>query len=500
MKNTVLSLLMLGVLAACSLDKDPLSEYSEVILGRTDEDGDRIRFENRGEVLAQYESMYNRFRDRQEHWYLDYLLINEARADNAYAGTTGAEVVPFENNSLNAGNSVISRDWNNYMADMAHATQIIENIDLVPDPGFSQSERAQWKAEAKIFRAMIMLDMARLWGNFPVITKVPEDITSENITEVWPAYFPPQSSQEEAFLQIVEDLKAAIPHAPAAGSDKTRLTKAVARSLLAKAYAEKPIQDYAKVIEYSDAVINDGFSLVEDYSMLFGMNEAVTDIMARNTSESIFETHFYTGSGNWVSWMFGRDLLNWDTQFSWAKWVTPSRDLISAFQAEGDDIRYSESIVYYEAGWSNYYPADNYPFMFKMRSANNSIIRLRLADIMLLKAEALAWTGDLNGAADIVDQIRARVNLSPLPASVRGSQDQMIDAVLHERRLELAFEGQRLFDLIRNNKLQEVMNTINQRDSGRLPQVRPFDENSELLPIPQTVLDANSNLIQNPGY
>ncbi|MDG5800246.1 RagB/SusD family nutrient uptake outer membrane protein [Marinilabiliaceae bacterium ANBcel2] len=485
---------------SCSLDRDPISEYSEVILGSSDEEGERIRFEDRSDVLAQYESMYNLFRDRQEHWYVDYLLINEARADNAYAGTTGAEVEPFETNALNAGNSVVTRDWNRYMEDIARATLIIENIDDVPDPSFAESERQEWKAEAKIFRAMIMLDMARLWGNFPIITEVPEDITSDNILEVWPAYFPSQNSQIEAYERIVEDLLAALPYAPDTGSDKTVLTKAVANSLLAKAYAEKPIQDYSKVIEYCNAVINDGFELVDDYSLLFGMNSEGTDIAMRNSSESIFETHFYTGSGNWASWMFGRDVLNWDSMFDWAKWVTPSRDLISEFLNEGDDIRYNESIVYYEAGWSIYYPSDNYPFMYKLRSANSSIIRLRLADILLLKAEALAWTGDLDGAADIVDKIRARVNLDPLSSSQRNSQNEMVDAVLHERRLELAFEGHRLFDLIRNNRLQEVMNTINHRDEGRLPQARTFDENSELLPIPQTVLDENSNLEQNPGY
>jgi len=496
----IIGILMLLVLGACSLDKDPVSEFSEVTLGRSDDSGDRIKFETRSEMLSQYEGMYELFRGRQEHWYLDYLMITEVRSDNAYAGTVGAEVMPFENNSLDGGNSVITRDWNRYLEDIAYVNSIIENIDLIPDPLFSDAERAQWKAEAKIFRAMVMLDMVRFWGNIPVITKEAEDITADNIEEVYPTYFPPQNTPEEAYQQIVKDLTSAIPDAPEVSQNKTILSKAVARSLLAKAYAEKPIRDYDKVIAYCDSVINDGFLLVDDYSLLFRMNEAGTDIAARNTSESIFEVQFFTGSGNWVTWMFGRNLLDWDQNFSWAKWVTPSRDLISAFEEEEDDIRMNQSIVYYEAGWSLYYPSDHYPFMYKMRSGNNSIIKLRLADIMLLKAEALVWNDELDEAATIVDQIRARVNLPGLPESVKSSKEQMTDAVLNERRLELAFEGHRLFDLIRNGKLQTVMNSINNRDSGRLPLVRPYTENSELLPIPQTVLDANTNLVQNPGY
>ncbi|WP_291858038.1 RagB/SusD family nutrient uptake outer membrane protein [Marinilabilia sp.] len=493
-------LLMIFIAASCSLDKDPISDFSEITMGSSDESGDRIKFENRSEMLTQYDAMYELFRGRQEHWYLDYLLLTEARADNAYGGTTGAEVMPVEDNSLDGGNSVITRDWNSYLDDIAHVNSIIENIDLVPDASFSDSERAQWKAEAKIFRAMVMLDMVRFWGNIPVITTEAEDITADNIEEVYPAYFPSQNTPEEAYQQIVEDLTTAIPDAPETGNEKTVLSKAVARALLAKAYAEKPIRDYGKVIEYCDDVINDNFSLVDDYSLLFRMNEAGTDIAARNTTESIFEVQFFTGSGNWVNWMFGRNLLNWDENFSWAKWVTPSRDLIAAFETEGDEIRFNQSVVYYEPGWSLYYPSDHYPFMYKMRSGNNSIIKLRLADILLLKAEALVAQGQLGEAASIVDKIRARVDLPGLSESVKSSAEQMKEAVLRERRLELAFEGNRLFDLIRNDKLQSVMNGINTRDNGRLSQARPFTEDSELLPIPQTVLDVNTNLEQNPGY
>ena len=76
----------------------------------------------------------------------------------------------------------------------------------------------------------------------------------------------------------------------------------------------------------------------------------------------------------------------------------------------------------------------------------------------------------------------------------------MIEAVLHERRLELAMEGERWYDLCRNNKVESVMNAVYSKDSGRLAQKKKFDANSYLLPIPQTALDQNSNLVQNPGY
>jgi len=198
--------------------------------------------------------------------------------------------------------------------------------------------------------------------------------------------------------------------------------------------------------------------------------------------------------------MFGRDMADPESNFTWAKWITPSRDLINAFDKEGDMVRKNQTIVYDACNWSNYYPANNYPFMYKCRSAYNSVIKLRGADIQLLKAEALAHKGDLASAAELVNEIRARVNLPALDIAKTGSEDAMLNSILNERRLELALEGQRLFDLIRFGKLMEIMNTIDSRDEGRIRQARPFVPEHRLMPIPQTALDKNANLVQNPGY
>ncbi|SKB90922.1 Starch-binding associating with outer membrane [Parapedobacter luteus] len=488
---------------SCSLIFEPVDTYSDVTEGIT-EGGDEVVFRDKAAVEGHLVTLYNQLRERQEHWYLDLLLIAEAHADNAYAGTTGAEVVPFENNAIEGSNSVINRDWNRYLEDIARANRLIVNIDGVQDASLTIAERERYKAEAKIFRAMILFDMVRLWGSIPVITTEAEDITSETIGEVYDDYFPSQATEEEAYRQIEQDLLDALGAAPDNNpSDKTRFSKSVAKALLAKIYAEKPIRDYNKVIQYADELAADGFDLVSDYSDLFGMNASNTDTKMRNTQESILEAQFFSGGGNWVTWMFGRDLTNWNNNFTWAKWVTPSRDLIRTFQNEGDEVRYRESIVYYETSWSNYYPSSNYPFMYKCRSAFSSIIKYRYADILLLKAEALIMRdgADLAAAADIIDRIRQRAGGLPrLSSSVRASKEAMLDALLKERRLELAFEGQRWFDLVRLNKVEEVMNAVFANDSGRRPQVYPFSENSYRMPIPQAVLDQNPNLVQNPGY
>ena len=130
---------------------------------------------------------------------------------------------------------------------------------------------------------------------------------------------------------------------------------------------------------------------------------------------------------------------------------------------------------------------------------DSSIYIMRLAEIYLLHAEALACTGDLAGAAGYVNRVRSRAKLADLPASAQASQEAMIDAILKERRLELAFEGFRFFDLARHDRIIEVHNSVNAKDSYW--QVRkPLTETRIFLPIPTSALEQNSALTQNPGY
>lgn len=488
--------------ASCSLVRDPVDTYSDVTEGVT-VNGKEVVFKDRATVQNYLSFLYQQMKDRQEHWYLDLLLIAESHADNAYAGTTGAEVVPFETNSIEGSNSVIERDWNRYLEDVGRANRLIVYVDSVADNSLTSIDINLIKAQGKLFRALVMFDMVRIYGAIPVITTVAPDITAENIAKVYKDYFPKQSSEIDAYRQIEEDCLFALQYAPDnMASNKTIFSKSVAKAMLAKIYAEKPIRDYAKVVQYADALAADGFDIVDDFSDLYRMNASNTDIAVRNTKESILEAQFLQGSGNWATWMFGRDLANYNTNFTWAKWVTPSRNLIQAFQNEGDTKRFNESVVYYTTTWSNYYPSTNYPFMYKLRSAFNSIIKLRYADILLLKAEALVMgpNKNLEAAAQIIDKIRNRAELPALPFSVRSSQTAMEAAVLKERRLELAFEGQRWFDLVRLNKVEEVMNAVYSNDVGRKAKAYPFTAASYRLPIPQSAIDQNPNLIQNPGY
>lgn len=506
MKKTYLNIVILLIISiitlSCSLNRDPLDTYSDVSEGETST-GNKVVFKDKASVDNFLASIYLQLKDRQEHWLLDLALIGDSHSDNAYAGTTGAEVIPFENNSIEGSNSVIERDWDRYLEDVARANRLIIYVDSVEDNSLSPATIQLYKAQAKIFRALVLFDMIRIYGNIPLITTIPPDITSENIKEVYPLYFPKQSTEKQVYEQIEKDLLDGLAQAPdGLSTDKTIFSKSVAKALLAKIYAEKTLRDYSKVILYVDQLAADGFALNTNYGDLYNLTPDNQDLAQRSTKESILEANYTPGAGNWATWMFGRNLTNYDENFTWAKWVTPSRDLIQAYKNEGDNIRMDQSIVYYTTSWSNYYPSSNYPFMYKLRSSMSSIIKLRYADLLLLKAEALIMQNspNLTAAADIIDKVRERVSLPKLTADNKASKEAMLQALLKERRLELAFEGQRWFDLVRLDKVEEVMNAVFKKDSGRRPLVYPFDQNSYRLPIPQAKIDQNPNLVQNPGY
>lgn len=499
--------LSLAMSTSCSLDYEPKGIYSDVTEGSTDENNEEIIYKTRADAESALTALYEDIRGNQNYLQLDYLLIGDVHCDNAYAGTTGSEVVDPATNDLNGSTLCVNRDWDYYMTQAAKCTKFIVGVASVGDNSLSESEINTMRAQAEIFRAFIWFRMVRMWGNIPIITTVPKDITSENIEESYASYFPSQNTEAEAYQYILNDLEDGLKYAPDGNGDKTRFSKDVARALLAKVYAEKAVRDYSKVIQYVDELTENGYALVAKYGNLFDIDGAVKDgytatPLYTNTSESILEVHYPVGSGNWASWMYGRCLEDWDNSFSWAKWITPSRDLLSAFDKEGDTERKEQTVVYYECTWSNYYPSDNYAFMYKVRSGYSNIFFLRYDDLLLLKAEALinGDNPDLQAAADIIDQIRTRAGVAKLTSAEKASKESLFTAYVNERRLELACEGERWYDLVRLNILEETMEAAQRNDSYRLPMSVPFSSNSYLLPIPQDVLDTNPNIVQNPGY
>ena len=497
---TILAFASLIVLSSCELNLYPETGYNEGNV-KVDENANESQYSTREDMKGLRDAIYSSWtKDIQEKGYLDWLVYAECRADNAYGGNPGTgELMAIEANKQDGENKNVVRDWDWYQGQVSKCNNIICNIDRIKeaDPSMTDKEYNEWKSEAYCWRAWNLFQMSQLWGDIPLVNTIPPAINAENIEEVYDAYFPGRTARADIYAQIISELEFACQNAPDTDpSNKHLFTKAFAHGMLARIYAEATAQDWSKVAQHCAAIEGMGYKLVDDYAEMWRYDD--TDAV-RNTSESIFEITWTRSSGNWVWMMFHRNAYSPDDSYSWIKWITPSRDLIAAYDAEGDTERKNACIVFDEAIWSNYYPGTEYAFMHKKPTNATSIILMRLGEIYLLHAEALAMTGDLAGATEYVNRIRERAELSPI--AVPASQDAMIDAILHERRLELAFEGFRFFDLLRHgfDRTKAIHDAMPVQDSYWQPRFA-LTEETVLMPIPQTALDNNPSLVQNPGY
>ncbi len=490
--------------SSCELDLYPTTSYSEYNVDVDSESESAIT--TRELLAAQLDDMYTSMKDMQTFWY-QLITMADVRPDNAYGGNMGeAKVVAVESNTIDSDNEFTTSLWDGCMDAIDEANQVICNIDAVKaaDASLTDAEYEEWLSEALCWRSYLWITMMQLFGEIPMLTEIPTAITSDNVEEVYPLYFPERVSQETVGEQIVKDIEEyACLYAPdpIAGSKNT-ISKGFAHGIMARFYALPQFRNWAKVIEHCAAVEAMSYSLCDNYGDLWAYDaDALT--AAQNLSESIFEVSWVSStSGSWMWMMFHRNAFEPDSSFDWAKWCTPSRLITAAYDAAGDSERLAASVVYDECTWSYHYSSDNYAFMHKIPTNMSPIYVMRLADIKLLHAEALANNNDISGAAAIVDEIRTRANISALSDSAKASQDAIREAVLEERRLELAFEGHRWFDLMRYDdtyaKLFEVCDAVS---SDSYYQTRTaMTAEKVILPIPTTVIDNNPNIEQNPGY
>lgn len=422
-----------------------------------------------------------------EYWQLDYFFNGDAQTDIAYAGADNVQNFQQDEYRILATNNNVNRDWQYIYGYINDCNKILNYVDKVPDTGLSTARRAEMKSEAAIMRAMYYFHAVQLWGDVPLVTKAVIGVNSNNFQEVYSQVYPKRATTAEIYTQIISDLEGAIANAPAS-SNKFRANKGAAYALLARVYATKPSPDYSKAVQYCDLVAAQGYSLVSTYDHLF-------DGAHEGNSESIFEAD---GNGN-SNWAWGTFMFYGD---DWKKFNTPSNDLIKTFNDEGDTVRKNSSIWYSPntVGWSDaFWPNNNFPFMYKMRQTDGlqNFYIARYADILLLKAEAKVQLGDLTGAATLVNQVRARVGLSPITIA---SKDDGLNKILKERKLELAFEGQRWFDLKRTGKAVEILSAQKNGNGTVLSYASNINANRLLWPIPQAQIDNNSNLTQNAGY
>ena len=416
---------------------------------------------------------------------LDRITNGDVRSDNCYAGGDNSDNAAIDLFTYNALNGNVARDWSDCYFVIAHANSAIAQIATCTDPALSAARKNSLLGEARFMRAFEYFDAVRLWGKIPVVLVPIDPTNSETLIKTSGGLPSPVDSVYAAILNDCWFAKAAVGDV---GADPSKyiVSKGAVNALLAKIYATQSTPNWDSVAYYCDQVIPH-YSLLANFADLFDINH-------KNNSESIWEIEYdgYSSSvGNWVPGNF--------MGAGWKKFSTPTNDLVNAFTTEGDNVRFNASITIVTYGWPDKYwtnPA-SYPVLSKYTDDQNGksdIYMIRLADILLLRAEAYNAKSDIANAATMVNKVRTRVGLAPTTAANQGD---MALAIEKERRLELAFEGQRWYDLARTGRAKAVMNA--QKDAGGniLYNVQDYQL---LYPVPQTQLDLNPLLTQNEGY
>lgn len=490
MKNTIYKLLLtvssLVLIIGCSneLDTEPITDVE------ANNQAEGLKSAKEAETALT--SVLGVFAN--EYWQFDHLVINDAGSDGAYAGADQEAFFQIDEYRINSTNYVVARDWGHLQDFVKRCNLIINYVNAVTDPALTQTRKDEMMGQACLVRALTRFYGTQTWGEFPLVDKYVSSINGSNFAELYPSLYPERKSVSAVYDAIIADLQVAIAKCPDA-SNKYLPNKGGAKALLAKVYATKPSPDWTKVNQYCDEVIAGGYSLLTDYDFLF-------DSAHEGNAESIWEIN---GEGP------GSLINAWCTNVfrgsDWKKFNTPTHTLNSALDAK----RRKSTILMTSTTFSDiYWPSFiTFPYPNKMRKTDGTqnFYLLRLADILLLKAEALAHQNDLVGAMAMVNKTRNRVGLANIASAT--SMDDAINKILQERFVELGLEGHRWFDLKREGKSIEILGkqtytvydpvtqTLNFKP---LPYIGNLTANDLVWPIPQSVLDNNPNIKQNPGY
>ncbi len=362
------------------------------------------------------------------------------------------------------------------------ALSIIPQLDKA-DPAL----RARLLGEAKFLRAFMYFTLVKTYGGVPIIDHLPNPSSDEDrVMQLT------RKSSEEVYAYIESDLNDAIAVLPNksaySAAEKGRASKGAAYALLAKVNLYQ--KNWQKVVDNCNLVT--GYSIVPDYASMFRL-------AGENDAESIFEIQG-TGStpakgiSGYSNTQGARGAGGWGWGFN-----TPSQSLVNAYEA--GDVRKNATIIF--RGTTLYdgrvvpTTVENERYNYKAYSSaytdawetDVNIKYLRYAEVVLMKAEALNELGQTSEAIPLLNQVRNRAGLGNTPAV---SKADVRTAIWKERRVEMAFEHDRFFDLVRTGQAVAAFAVDGKTFvAGK----------HELFPLPQAFITQAKGLsIQNPGY
>lgn len=443
---------------------------------------------------------------KQSKGFENMICMLNAGSDDFFAGGggagDGAGIHAFDNYTLDQINMPESF-WSDFYQGISRANILLEKL---PEINMDSEKKMRFTAEAKALRAYYYFELVRTFRNIPLILHSLSPADVYNVV---------QASPEEVYAQIEKDLieaKDILPIKLNVETEAGRLTKGAVQALLGKVYLYEGKNSQA-VTEFAEVNGTPGGTSVYGYKLLANFGD-LWKISNKFNSEAIIEImHTDKSNADWGNWGSGSDEGNTINIMvgprGYEKLTDLAPDYVSGwsfntvtpelYNVLKDDPRFDATILDMkalqaskDAKWAPNYQDTGY-FLKKFAplksdtstgggaSALNykqDVYAIRLADTYLMEAEALGGTGPR--AQALLDAVRARVGLASVPVSK--------DAIMLERRKELAGEGHRWFDLVRTGTAAAVL-----KDRGFVA------GKNEIWPIPYNNLP-NTKIVQNPNY
>ena len=374
-------------------------------------------------------------------------IMGDFRSDNAlFDESPHDEFDDFDGGVVSMEGDFFRPFYSSLYKSILSANSVIDN-----------SDDATQVAEAKFLRALSYSKLVKVFGGVTLNLSPSPSTTDQSILA--------RSSAADVYLQIETDLADAISGLDNAGLSTGRATKIAAQALLGKVHLAQG--DYSSAESVLASVVNGasaaGIGLLDNFSAVFASDLNAEIIFATQLTSSIGISDYSGDTFN--VWYAGGNTK--------ADEIPVSMELINAY-TDGD----TRKNVTVDA-------AIQVSNKYQTLGADQDWIEIRFADVLLMYAEALNEGGNTAGAATQLNKVRNRAGLSNTTAS---SQAALREAIQHERRLELAFEGHHWFDLVRTGTVDAEMG-------------QSINSNYYIFPIPTSEIFASDEVItQNPGY